>query len=52
MICFFKELCDRAREAQVRVLICFSSRHYPTIVIEKGIEVTLEDEIGHTEDIK
>jgi hypothetical protein len=52
MICFFEELCDRAREAQVRLQICFSSRHYPTIVIRKGIEVTLEDEIGHTEDIE
>jgi ankyrin repeat protein len=52
MICFFEELCDRAREAQVRLQICFSSRHYPTVVIQKGIELTLEDEIGHTEDIK
>ena len=52
MLCFFEELCDRAREAQVRLQICFSSRHYPTVVIQKGIEVTLEDEIGHMEDIK
>jgi hypothetical protein len=52
MICFFKELCDCTREAQVRLQICFSSRYYPTIVIQKGIEVTLEDEIGYTKDIK
>ncbi|KAN0120109.1 hypothetical protein V8E51_002317 [Hyaloscypha variabilis] len=52
MVCFFEELCDRAREAQIRLQICFSSRHYPTIVVQKGIEVTLEDEIGHTEDIE
>ncbi|KAF8852110.1 HET-domain-containing protein, partial [Acephala macrosclerotiorum] len=52
MVCFFEELCGCAREAQVRLQICFSSRHYPTIVIQKGIEVTLEDEIGHTEDIE
>ncbi|KAH9204507.1 hypothetical protein DL95DRAFT_398411, partial [Leptodontidium sp. 2 PMI_412] len=52
MVCFFEELCDRAREEQVRLQICFSSRHYPTIVIQKGTEVTLEDETGHTEDIK
>lgn len=52
MICFCEELCDRAREAQVRLQICFSSRHYPTIVIQKGIEVTLEDEIGHIKDIE
>jgi hypothetical protein len=52
MVCFFEELCGCAREAQVRLQICFSSRHYPTVVIQKGIEVTLEDEIGHTEDIE
>ena len=52
MVCFFEELCDLAREAKVRLQICFSSRHYPTVVIQRGIELTLEDEIGHTEDIK
>jgi ankyrin repeat protein/nucleoside phosphorylase len=52
MVCFFEELCDCARDADVRLQICFSSRHYPTIVIEKGIEVTLEAEDGHTEDIQ
>jgi hypothetical protein len=52
MVGFFEELCDVAREARVQIKICFSSRHYPTIVIQRGIEVTLEDEIGHTEDIE
>ncbi|KAG4432770.1 hypothetical protein IFR05_011753 [Cadophora sp. M221] len=52
IVYFFEGLCDRAREAQVRLQICFSSRHYPTIVIQNGIEVTLEHEIGHTEDIE
>jgi ankyrin repeat protein len=52
MVCFFEELCDRAREARVRLQICFSSRHYPTVVIQKGVEVTLEDEIGHRKDIE
>jgi len=52
MVCYFEELCDRARETQVRLQICFSSRHYPTVVIQKGIEVTLEDEIGHADDIE
>ncbi|KAH8780345.1 heterokaryon incompatibility protein-domain-containing protein [Hyaloscypha finlandica] len=52
MVSFFEELCDRAREAQVLLQICFSSRHYPTIFIQKCVKVTLEDEIGHTEDIQ
>jgi ankyrin repeat protein len=52
MIGFFEELCDIARDAEVRLRICFSSRHYPTIEIQNGIKVTLEHEIGHTEDIQ
>ncbi|KAG9228902.1 hypothetical protein BJ875DRAFT_508254 [Amylocarpus encephaloides] len=52
MVSFFEELCDYARDAQVQLQICFSSRHYPTVVIQKGVEVTLEEEIGHTEDIE
>ncbi|KAH8807606.1 heterokaryon incompatibility protein-domain-containing protein, partial [Xylogone sp. PMI_703] len=52
MICFFEELCNCAKEKEVRLKICFSSRHYPTVVIQRGIEVTLEDETGHIEDIK
>ncbi|KKP01898.1 hypothetical protein THAR02_06017 [Trichoderma harzianum] len=52
MVCYFEELCEGAQESQVRLQICLSSRHYPTITIAKGIEVILEDEIGHTEDIE
>ena len=32
--------------------VCFFSRHYPTTVTHRGVEITLEDEIRHTEDIK
>ena len=52
MVCFFEDLCDLARAAQVTLRICFSSRHYPTIAIQKGVEVTLEDEAGHTKDLE
>ncbi|KAL6788179.1 hypothetical protein J3E68DRAFT_131550 [Trichoderma sp. SZMC 28012] len=52
MVCFFEELCESAQESQVRLQVCFSSRHYPTITIEKGIEVVLEAEPGHIEDIE
>ncbi len=47
-----RELCDHVRETQVQLRICFSSRHYPTVVINKGVGVTLEDEYGHAEDIQ
>ncbi|TGO14098.1 hypothetical protein BTUL_0058g00230 [Botrytis tulipae] len=52
MVSFFEELCELAEVSQVSLQICFSSRHYPTIVIQKGMELTLEDEIGHMDDIQ
>ncbi|KAH6620967.1 hypothetical protein B0J18DRAFT_212304 [Chaetomium sp. MPI-SDFR-AT-0129] len=52
MVFFFEELCDSAQESQVRLDICFSSRHYPLITIKKGTELTLEDQVGHKEDIQ
>ncbi|TGO29700.1 hypothetical protein BPAE_0012g00550 [Botrytis paeoniae] len=52
MVSFFEELCELAEVSQVSLHICFSSRHYPTIVIQKGMELTLEDEFGHMEDIQ
>lgn len=52
MVSFFEELCECAAETQARVQICFSSRHYPEVVVEKGSEITLEHETGHTEDIQ
>lgn len=52
MVSFFEELCDYASETGVQVQICFSSRYYPTVVVKKGIEVSLEEENGHTEDIR
>jgi hypothetical protein len=52
MVCFFEELCGVARQSRVQLQICFSSRHYPTIIIQKGVEVILEAEIGHKDDIE
>ncbi|KAL8364620.1 hypothetical protein RB595_003759 [Gaeumannomyces hyphopodioides] len=52
MVCFFEELCDHATESGVNLRICFSSRHYPAVVIKKGVEATLEAEEGHTNDIE
>lgn len=52
MISFFEELCHCATEERVGLKICFSSRYYPTMIIQKGIEVNLEDTIGHADDIR
>lgn len=52
MVSFFEDLCDCAAEAKALVKICFSSRHYPTVFIMKGVELILEDAAGHNKDIK
>ncbi|KAH8884926.1 hypothetical protein GQ53DRAFT_660648, partial [Thozetella sp. PMI_491] len=52
MVSFFEELCALACEMQAQVHVCFSSRHYPTISIREGVEVILEDETGHIQDIE
>jgi hypothetical protein len=51
MISFFEDVGERAADANSRLHICFSSRHYPTIIIQRGLEVILEDEDEHAADI-
>jgi hypothetical protein len=52
MVSFFEDLCFCAEDAQINMHVCFSSRHYPSVIIQKGCELTLEDELGHTHDIE
>jgi hypothetical protein len=51
MISFFEDIGEHAADANTRLHICFSSRHYPTIIIQRGFEVALEDEQEHAADI-
>ena len=41
-----REACGPGTETHVSLQICFSSRHYPTVVVDKGIELMLEREDG------
>lgn len=51
MISFLEDIRERAVEANVRLHICFSSRHYPTVIIRRGKQIVLKDEEEHEEDI-
>ena len=51
MVLFFEQLGQLAVSSQLRLLVCFSSRHYPHITIEKGIQLILEGQEGHQQDI-
>ncbi|KIW11944.1 hypothetical protein PV08_09217 [Exophiala spinifera] len=52
MIFYFEELGQTALEHGTQLSICFASRHYPTIDIRGGRQLTLEDEDGHAEDLE
>ena len=51
MVAFFEHLGQLAVSSRIRLRVCFSSRHYPYITIEKGIQLTLEGQDGHQQDI-
>ncbi|KAH7141966.1 hypothetical protein EDB81DRAFT_723203, partial [Dactylonectria macrodidyma] len=52
MVEFFEELAEYCTENNVRLRICFSSRHYPYIDVRSGTRLTLEDQRGHGEDLE
>ncbi|KAI9369184.1 hypothetical protein BJX61DRAFT_545836 [Aspergillus egyptiacus] len=49
---FFEDLTEQFSAKGVPFRICFSSRHYPYIVIRRGIRLTLEDQPGHAKDLE
>ncbi|CAG8106333.1 unnamed protein product [Penicillium salamii] len=48
---YFEELGERFTGKGVLFRACFSSRHYLYIVIYRGLRFTLEDQLGHAEDL-
>lgn len=48
MVNFFKDLTQIHR----RLLVCLASRHYPHINIDAGLEIVLEQQPEHQDDIK
>ncbi|KAL7914041.1 hypothetical protein GGI35DRAFT_475875 [Trichoderma velutinum] len=49
MMTFFQRIGESATVGSFR--ICFSSRHYPYISITKGLNLVLEGQEGHSQDI-
>ena len=52
MVQFFEDLAEQFSAKGVPFKICFSSRHYPYIVIRQGLRLTLEDQPGHAKDLE
>lgn len=51
MVRYFEELADHAVQKSIPLRICFSSRNYPYINIRRGVELRLEYQSGHAQDI-
>ncbi|KAF1962472.1 HET-domain-containing protein [Byssothecium circinans] len=51
MISFFERIGELAVSSGIHFQVCFSSRHYPHITIQKGLYLVLEGQEGHTQDI-
>jgi ankyrin repeat protein len=51
MISFFERIGELAVSSGIHFQVCFSSRHYPHITIKKGLDLVLEGQEGHTQDI-
>ncbi|KAH8712240.1 hypothetical protein GQ44DRAFT_598742, partial [Phaeosphaeriaceae sp. PMI808] len=51
MINFFERVGELSTSAGIRFQICFSSRHYPNITIQKGLSLVLERQEEHSQDI-
>ena len=51
LVAFLEQLGQLATSSQVHFHVCLSSRHYPYISISNGMQLTLEGQEGHDQDI-
>ncbi|KAH7176156.1 hypothetical protein EDB81DRAFT_32969 [Dactylonectria macrodidyma] len=51
MISFFEHVGELTTPAGIAFQVCFSSRHYPHITISKGLNLVLEGQEGHSQDL-
>jgi len=51
MIQFFEHIGELAVSNSICFQVCFSSRHYPHITIRNRLELILDGQVGHTQDI-
>ncbi|KND93677.1 Histone-lysine N-methyltransferase EHMT1 [Tolypocladium ophioglossoides CBS 100239] len=51
MLSFFENIGELAIASNIRFQVCFSSRHYPHITLARGLELVLEGQEGHNQDI-
>jgi ankyrin repeat protein len=52
MVEYFENLGEHAAQVGSKLYICFSSRHYPHIMVQFGRRLTLEKQPGHERDLQ
>ncbi|KAJ4004498.1 hypothetical protein NW752_011594 [Fusarium irregulare] len=52
LVSFFEDVAETCTENDINLRICFSSRHYPYIDIERGMRLTVENQEGHAADLE
>lgn len=51
MVHYFEEIAGEGVQKGIDFKICFSSRHYPYIDVDHSVRLTLEDQLGHADDL-
>ncbi|RYP58420.1 hypothetical protein DL769_008959 [Monosporascus sp. CRB-8-3] len=51
MLPYFEHMGELAITSNIRFQVCFSSRHYPHFITAHGLQLVLEDQEGHNQDI-
>jgi ankyrin repeat protein len=51
MVSFFESLCEKAVSSGNPFHVCLSSRHYPNVKMSRGLDLVLEGQAGHSQDI-
>lgn len=52
MVAFFEDCCEHAIDSSSTLRVCFSSRHYPHLSVERGLSLIVEKEEAHGEAIR
>ncbi|OTA89295.1 hypothetical protein M434DRAFT_398707 [Hypoxylon sp. CO27-5] len=51
MLSFLQNIIEQAASARTELRVCFASRHYPHITIQKGLNLVIEGREEHEQDI-
>jgi len=51
MVSFLESLCEKTVSSDYKFRVCLSSRHYPNVKMNRGLDLVLEGQAGHSQGI-